>query len=71
MAPKAICPSCFTRIFIGEKPRLKQQIQCRECGLLLEIISINPPIVDWLFDNDSHFYDNIEFDAEEFTFERI
>ena len=48
------CPECGTRIRL-RSPRLGQQIQCRECDTILEVVGLSPLELDWSFDEG---YDN-------------
>lgn len=45
----AYCPDCDTNLRL-KTVRLGQQITCRECGTLLEVVELNPVELDWAFD---------------------
>ena len=60
MKKLAKCPSCLIKVDIGRNPRPYQRIKCPDCDTALEIIKINPPVLDWVFGNEE-FYDNFDF----------
>ena len=70
MKKMAKCPSCMFKVDIGEKPRFGQRIKCPDCEAVLEIIQINPPILDWLFDEDKDYSYDANFYFDEMSFER-
>lgn len=45
----AYCPDCDASLRL-KSVRLGQQISCRECGTLLEVVGMNPVELDWAFD---------------------
>jgi lysine biosynthesis protein LysW len=45
----AYCPDCDATLRL-KTVRLGQQITCRECGTILEIVELNPVELDWAFD---------------------
>jgi len=41
--PKATCPACDARIHLSEDEAvLFEQVECPECGTLLEVVEENP-----------------------------
>ena len=58
------CPSCGEYIFVGDRPRIHQLITCRSCEDQLEIIRLDPIILDWSYipNEDSYYF------AEELDF---
>jgi lysine biosynthesis protein LysW len=59
----ARCPECDGAIVFGTKMKLGKVIECRECGAMLEVISLSPLEFDFaLEDEDS---DEWEEDWEE------
>lgn len=48
----ARCPGCGARIFFYAKPKLGEFISCKECGDLVEVISLAPLTLDWSADID-------------------
>jgi hypothetical protein len=69
MKTLAKCPSCYTRIDLGPKPRQFQRIVCPECEVDLKIIKTNPPLLDWAFESDG-YYDNGDFQYDDLFVER-
>jgi lysine biosynthesis protein LysW len=49
--PKTYCPECDAVIKM-DNPREGAKIECPECGVKLEIISVDPFEVDFPFDDD-------------------
>ena len=45
----AYCPDCEASLRL-KSVHLGQQITCRECGTLLEVVELNPIELDWVFD---------------------
>lgn len=45
----AYCPDCDATLRL-KSVRLGQQITCRECGTMLEVVELNPVELDWAFD---------------------
>jgi len=45
----AYCPDCDANLRL-KNVRLGQQITCRECDTLLEVVEVNPVELDWAFD---------------------
>jgi hypothetical protein len=58
------CPSCGEYTYLGDQMWIGQQITCNSCDDTLEIIKLDPVILDWVFisDNGNHYFD------EEFEF---
>lgn len=44
----AYCPDCAARIYLGRKPWLGQQASCDTCDAELEVVAVNPPVLDWV-----------------------
>lgn len=44
-----LCPECGATIHIGKRIGVGDKIACPACGAKLEVISANPPEVDWAF----------------------
>jgi len=43
------CPECGGTLRIGTHARTGERIVCPGCGARLEVISADPPEVDWVF----------------------
>ena len=54
------CPSCLSKIDLGPKPKPYQRQVCPECDTSLELMKIDPPVLDWAFSDNEEFYDNLE-----------
>ena len=61
MLKLAKCPACLNRIDIGPKPLPYERFECPTCETSLELVKINPPVLDWTFSDNEAFYDNLEF----------
>ena len=59
MKKLAKCPSCLIKVDIGKNPRPYQRLRCPDCEAYLEVVKINPPILDWAFGNEE-FYEDME-----------
>ncbi|MCL7452224.1 MAG: lysine biosynthesis protein LysW [Anaerolineae bacterium] len=44
----AYCPDCASRIYLGRKPWLNQPAFCDQCEADLEVVRLNPPVLDWV-----------------------
>ena len=55
------CPSCGEYIYLGDRARLGQLLTCSSCEDELEVIRLNPIILDWSYIPDD---DNYGFDEE-------
>jgi hypothetical protein len=69
MSKLAVCPSCAIKVDIGQKPYFGHRIVCPDCKAALEIIQVNPPLLDWLFDNDKDYYPGNDYLSDEYFFE--
>jgi lysine biosynthesis protein LysW len=50
------CPSCGERISIGERPKIGQYLLCSICDEKVEIINLDPIVLDLLFVPDETEY---------------
>jgi hypothetical protein len=48
--PWAFCPECETRILVPRTLRLGDQLDCPECGDLLEVIGLQPLELDYAYE---------------------
>jgi lysine biosynthesis protein LysW len=58
----AECPNCGDEINLGLNPSEGQQVVCFGCGEHLEVISLDPPELDWMFSDAEPDW---ELDVEE------
>ena len=52
------CPSCGEKISVGERPKIGQYLLCSICDEKVEIVSLDPIVLDLLYvadDNDYRF----------------
>jgi alpha-aminoadipate/glutamate carrier protein LysW len=49
---KVNCPDCEEPILLKGKLTLGQRVTCSACGSELEVISLDPPELDWVYDYD-------------------
>ena len=63
--PFATCPQCDERIRFADMPDIGDIVTCRWCDARLEVVSLNPIVLDWPFelDEDDEEDDNAEFDS--------
>ena len=61
MKKNANCPSCSIQVDIGKNRHPYQRFRCPGCETFLEIINIDPPVLDWAFRDREEFYDNLDF----------
>ncbi len=62
--PFATCPECDERIRFVEMPDVGDLVRCRTCNARLEVVSINPIVLDWPFDLDEDEEGEAEDNAE-------
>jgi lysine biosynthesis protein LysW len=43
------CPECGGSLNLGPRPQESQQVTCAECGARIEIISLKPLELDWVY----------------------
>lgn len=43
----AKCIACTKNVDLGDTPRKGMMVKCPNCGMKLEVIRINPPLLDW------------------------
>ena len=55
----AKCPSCGEKIFVGDRSWTGRLIKCKYCEDELEIIRLNPIVLDWAFfpNSGSHYFE--------------
>ena len=50
------CPSCGEKISVGERPKIGQYLLCSICDEKVEIISLDPIVLDLFFVPDEIEY---------------
>ncbi len=53
----AYCLECRKSIDLGARPCEGQRLICTECGARLEVISLKPLELDWVYDKELFKYD--------------
>jgi lysine biosynthesis protein LysW len=48
----ARCPECDSTIVFSTKMKLGKSIECPECGVMLEVISLSPLELDYALGDD-------------------
>ena len=48
----AICPDCGERIALKRNIRIGSEIICPHCDAVLEVVSTDPPELDWAYEDD-------------------
>jgi alpha-aminoadipate carrier protein LysW len=43
----ASCPDCGRRISLAPQSKIGQRVICQRCGADLELVSLEPPELDW------------------------
>jgi lysine biosynthesis protein LysW len=47
---RVYCPDCDGRIVLGAQAEVGIKLVCPHCDAELEVISVDPPEVDWAYD---------------------
>ena len=65
----AKCPDCGDSIELGARPKIHRLLSCPHCDADLEVVSLDPPQVDWAYassdESDDEWEDEKEQDEEE------
>jgi len=61
----AVCLSCQQVIKVGDHPKFGQIIVCKYCDTELEIIDLNPVVLDWPYYEDDYAYEDSDYDTYE------
>lgn len=65
-APTAYCPDCDGPIRLRGKVALGMRVTCPSCGTELEVVSLKPLELDWVYDyEDEEFEEDYEEEEEE------
>jgi alpha-aminoadipate carrier protein LysW len=46
----AYCPECDSLVVLNPHASVGQQVTCPHCNADLEVISVDPPELDWAYD---------------------
>ena len=65
----AKCPSCLAKVRFGPKPRIGKRFLCPECEAYVEIVKMNPPLLDWAFEQDKDYNDSFDYQYDPVSFE--
>lgn len=61
----AYCPDCDEKITLNPKPTVGQKLSCPHCTADLEVISVDPLELDWVYDwewdEDDEDYEDEDF----------
>lgn len=47
-----LCIGCGSRIALHEELQVGDTVTCEECGEQFEIVNLNPPEIEWLYEYD-------------------
>ncbi|MGC8837753.1 MAG: hypothetical protein ACP5UM_04980 [Anaerolineae bacterium] len=65
-APTAYCPDCDEPIRLRGKVALGMRVTCPSCGAELEVVSLKPLELDWVYDYEEEEEEfEEEFEEEE------
>ena len=57
---EADCPSCGELIYFDRQPRLAELVYCWYCEEELEVIGIDPVLLDYPFEDEDFDEENVE-----------
>lgn len=57
------CPECESMVTLSKSVKLGQFVECPECGMALEVISIKPLELDYAFEEED--WDDWDEEEEE------
>lgn len=59
------CLSCGEDVYIGHNPKVGSFITCKSCDSLLEIVDLDPIMIDWpYYDDDESSFDSMEDESD-------
>lgn len=61
----ARCPECNTILPAPPDVALYDRLYCEECGALLEVVSLNPLELEYVFDYEELEEEELEWEEEE------
>lgn len=59
------CPSCGEKIYLGDHPKVGQYLHCSICDEQVEIIKLDPIVLDLIFVPDDSRYMLDDYDLED------
>lgn len=65
------CPSCGEKISIGEQPKIGQYLLCSVCDEKVEIVRLDPIVLDLIFVPGDNGHNNDEYEYWDRYWERI
>ena len=60
----ARCPDCGDMVNLGSRPREDQALMCPHCDADLQLVSLDPPTLDWAY-GDSDTWEDEDDEEEE------
>ncbi len=63
----AFCPECGQGVQLGAQPQEGQRVTCGECGAELEVISVRPLELDWVYNEPDEDWDFEEEREEDWS----
>lgn len=61
----AKCPSCGETVLFEVRPKIGQFIDCPFCNDFLEVVGLEPVLLDWPDEEEDYYYDEDDFDEED------
>lgn len=65
---RVYCLDCDSAIQINASAKVGDEIVCENCEAEFELVSLNPPVIEWLYDDDEEwdeYNDDSEDDSED------
>lgn len=50
MSITSFCLECERELDLGNQPQVGQRVKCEYCEVQLEIINLEPPELDWIYE---------------------
>ncbi len=60
VTPVGTCPSCGRKVRLSGRISIGMEVRCLACGDELQVVDIDPVELDWLYDYDNDFDDDLE-----------
>lgn len=64
------CPYCGEKIPIGDRPKIGQYLVCSICDEKVEIVSLDPVVLDLVFDPDGNGFNQDEYEQWDRSWKR-